>query len=122
VAGGPVSGLGWVSPDDRVGERRVLAQRSLPHLRRIRLGIEAEPDLPADPRGQVHQAFVVRRAGDRLVQGVVSDPRVRAAAGFCVPLDCGLDRRYVAGVAALGRGPAGSRVPSSREDRVRGEG
>jgi hypothetical protein len=103
-------GPGGVSRDDRVGERRVLAQRPLTHLRRIRLGVEAQADLPADARGQVDKALVVGRPGDRLVQGVIGDPRVGAAAGPGVPLDRGLDRFDVGGVEALGGGPRDERL------------
>ena len=66
TVGQPGGTIGF-SRDDRLGDGGVLPQRPAAHLGRVRLGVEAEADLAADPRGQVNQAGVVRGAGDRLV-------------------------------------------------------
>jgi hypothetical protein len=74
VGGGQAGRLDGIPGDDGIGKRRVLAQRAAADLGRVRLGVEPEADLPAGPGTQLDQAGVVRGAGDRLMERVVSQP------------------------------------------------
>ena len=104
MAGGQPGGASGIPHDDRLGERGMLAQRPAAHVGRVRLGVEAQADFPADPRGQVNEAGVVRGAGDRLVQGVVRQPRGVPAGSVRVPVDRPADRVDVSVGPPLGRG------------------
>ena len=72
MAGSLPRGEFRASLDDRLGERRVLTESALAGLRRGRLGVEAEVDLPADPGAQLDQAAAVRGGSNRLMQGVIA--------------------------------------------------
>ena len=53
MAVGQAGGAGGFSGDDRLGQGGMLPQRPAAHLGRVRFGVEAEADFPADPRGQL---------------------------------------------------------------------
>ena len=90
--------------DDRLGQSGMLPQRPAAHLGRVRFGVEAEADFPADPRGQLGQPGVVRGAGDRLVQRVVRQPGGVPAGRVRVRADRPADRLDVLRGPPLGRG------------------
>jgi hypothetical protein len=105
VAGRQVGGAVRLPRDDRLREPGVLPQGPAAHLRRIRLGVEAEPDLPADAGAEVGQPGIVRGPRDRLVQRVVGQPgRAPVAGSRVVPHGTG-DHADVVVVTALRRGP-----------------
>jgi hypothetical protein len=104
MAGRQLGGAGGIPRDHRLGERGMLPQRPAAHFGRVRLGVEAKPDLAADPRGQCYQAGVVRGPGDRLVQRVVRQPGGVPAGGMGVLADGPADGGGVGAGPPLGRG------------------
>src|SRR5271169_875464 len=69
VPGGEAGRQRGIPGDDGLGQLGMLAKRAPPDLGAVRLGVEAEAHLAPDVRAQLHQPGVVRRPGDRPVQG-----------------------------------------------------